>query len=726
MKYDSRPELLSPAGSYEGMLAALSAGADAVYAGGRAFGARANAVNFTDEELLRAIDYTNLHDKKLYLTVNTLCKDREIEELFAYLTPLYEQGLAGVIVQDLGIINILKNYFPGLLIHASTQMTITSSRGAELLKSLGAERIVPSRELSLEEIKAIKSETDIELECFIHGAMCYSYSGACLFSSFLGGRSGNRGRCAQPCRLPYTLYENGKAINSQREQYILSMKDMCTVDILPELIEAGIDSFKIEGRMKKSDYTYNVTGIYRKYIDKYLESDKKYQVSREDMALLRASYVRTDTESGYYHKRNGRSLITLKKPSYESSLEGTAFNLSLPKIKIKGSAELFLGQAAHLSLESGNIRISQKEGCVQAAQKSPVEEEKLRERLQKTGESNFCFEELKIKCGDNIFIPMGVINELRRNALLKLQEAILSPYRRKLTESLSCRDISAKKPFKPYEQCFTVLAENREQLLAAAEYSDRLSRIYIELSAIVRDPGDFKEFFENAAIAKKLFIALPYIYRKKDEKPLKEILNRVPFNMAAGFLLRNYEELDIAADPCYKDKILVSDFGLYSFNAYAAGFLKDKGIAFLSAPLELNLHELKERGYMEDTELLYYGNIPLMLTAGCTHKTTSGSCYGSNEKGKAYLLDRYNKSFAIISDCCFCYNRILNSLPICLEREKESIKKLKPGYLRLQFSTEDAGECKRLLGGLIKGYYEADGTYMTEEFSKGHFRKPVE
>lgn len=247
-------EILAPAGDYETLKAAVCAGADAVYAGGERFGARAYAKNFSREELLSAIDYVHLHGRKLYLTVNTLVKEREFAELYEYLLPFYRQGLDAVIVQDLGVMDYVMRQFPGLPIHASTQMTITNVIAAKYLESLGVSRIVPARELALAEIQEISGGTGLEVECFVHGALCYCYSGQCLLSSMIGGRSGNRGQCAQPCRLSYT-------VEHQKAKDILSLKDLCTIQFLPDLIESGIHSFKIEGRMKQPEYVAAVVGL---------------------------------------------------------------------------------------------------------------------------------------------------------------------------------------------------------------------------------------------------------------------------------------------------------------------------------------------------------------------------------------------------------------------------------------------------------------------------------
>ena len=306
-------ELLAPAGSFEILKAVIAAGADAVYVGGSQFGARAYANNFTEEELLEAIDYVHLRGKKLFLTVNTLFKNNEIKDaLYDYLLPYYKKGLDAVIVQDFGAIDYIKTYFPDLPIHTSTQMTVTGVEGARFLKNLGVERVVLARELSILEMKKIKEEAEVELEAFIHGALCYSFSGQCLFSSILGGRSGNRGRCAQPCRLPYAVLDESKK-EYKKESYVLSLKDLCGIEYLQQLREAGVYSLKIEGRMKQASYAAGVVSFYRKYID--LEK----QVSKDDMQHLYELGNRCGFTTEYFTKHNDKSMITFEKPSYEKS-----------------------------------------------------------------------------------------------------------------------------------------------------------------------------------------------------------------------------------------------------------------------------------------------------------------------------------------------------------------------------------------------------------------------
>ena len=260
-------EILAPAGSYESMVAAVNAGANAVYIGGSRFGARAYADNLDEEAMIRAIDFVHLHNCRIYMTVNTLVKEKELPELYGYLKPYYEAGLDAVLVQDLGVFSYIREHFPDLPLHISTQMTVTGKYSAADLKRMGAVRVVPARELSLKEIREISEATGLEVETFVHGALCYCYSGQCLFSSLIGGRSGNRGRCAQTCRLPFDVEKGDKVLGGKNEKYVLSLKDLCTLDLLPEILEAGVCSLKIEGRMKSPRYTAGVVSIYRKYVD---------------------------------------------------------------------------------------------------------------------------------------------------------------------------------------------------------------------------------------------------------------------------------------------------------------------------------------------------------------------------------------------------------------------------------------------------------------------------
>ena len=440
-------ELLAPAGSYEALEAAFRAGADAVYLGGQKFGARAYAENLDRDQMIQAIETTHLHGKKLYLTVNTLLKNKEMErELYDYLVPYYEAGLDAVIVQDLGVLTFIKTYFPDIHIHASTQMTITGPESARLLKEAGASRVVTARELSLEEIRKIYQETHMEIESFVHGALCYCYSGQCLMSSLFGGRSGNRGRCAQPCRLPYQVYREGKQLNDAKTGYPLSPKDMCTVGILPQILEAGVHSLKIEGRMKKPEYTAGVVEIYRKYLDRYLEGEKNPIVSKEDYQILLDIYNRDGFHESYYNQRNGRQMMALRneKKSLSGEEKKKARNEKLfeeirkkylsekKQEKIKGTLSLFPDCPAILEIEYGSVQVMAQGEMVQTAANRPLEEDRIRKQMMKTGETEFVFDTLDIFMGERIFLPVQQLNELRRQGIELLENAILQPLKRKV------------------------------------------------------------------------------------------------------------------------------------------------------------------------------------------------------------------------------------------------------------------------------------------------------
>ena len=431
-------ELLAPAGSYEALEAAFEAGADAVYLGGQKFGARAYADNLDQEQLIRAIDLAHLKGKQLYLTINTLLKNRELEtELYEYLAPLYEAGLDAVIIQDPGVMDFVKTYFPGLHIHASTQMTITGVESAKLLQKAGATRVVTARELSLEEIKKIYDATHMEIESFVHGALCYCYSGQCLMSSMIGGRSGNRGRCAQPCRQPYTVLgqeAGGGRMGGKSQQkppaYPLSLKDLCVLPFLPELMDAKIDSFKIEGRMKSPEYVAGVTAIYRKYIDLYLTDREHWQIDPKDQELLAKLYVRSETGGGYYHRHNGREMLTLEKPGYlacpQEILERVHGMMEDGKLQkpVSFHAAIRPGEPIHLTASCEGISV-QKEGTVaQPAQKRPLAEDDVVKQLKKTGGSFYGADDISVELDGDSFVPVSALNELRRETLDALTEKL--------------------------------------------------------------------------------------------------------------------------------------------------------------------------------------------------------------------------------------------------------------------------------------------------------------
>lgn len=436
IKRDKRVELLAPAGSFQSVVAAVNAGADAVYMGGRRFGARAYADSAQaegEDMVMEAIRYCHLFSVKLYMTVNILFKDDELKELFSYIKPYYEAGVDGLIMQDLGAVRRIRAMFPDLEVHASTQQTITSVAGARMAQRFGMTRAVLSRELSLQEIRKIHDESGMELEVFCHGAMCYSYSGACFMSSLLGGRSGNRGRCAGTCRLCYET--------AGQKGYYLSMKDMQTIELLPELIEAGAYSFKIEGRMKSPLYTAGVVSVYRKYLDLALDCiDRKrgtakhgsmsgYRVAEEDLRTLREIFDRGGTSS-YLKKHNGADMIALSEKKFRAVDQTVTDRIQAAyidrnrTITVDAVMDMTVGAPAVLTLSdaAGRMVTAVSEDLVLPAEQRPVQATEVEARLRKTGGTAFTLGNVQVSVHGDAFYPVGKLNELRRTALAMYEE----------------------------------------------------------------------------------------------------------------------------------------------------------------------------------------------------------------------------------------------------------------------------------------------------------------
>ena len=701
-------EILAPAGSYENLMAAISAGADAVYIGGSKFGARAYANNLDEERLLQAIDYVHLHGRKIYLTVNTLLKDDEINELYDYLLPYYQQGLDAVIVQDVGVFDFIKTNFPDLPIHVSTQMTVTNEASAMFFKERGAERVVPARELNLKEIREMKDATGLEIECFVHGALCYCYSGQCLLSSMIGGRSGNRGQCAQPCRLPYS-------VSGKKTQDILSLKDLCTIEMIPELIEAGIDSFKIEGRMKQPEYVYTVVSMYRKYVDLYLKIGRKnFCVSKEDVKALQGIYRRRGYCDGYYKQHNGKNMISLKRP------EEDAPQLQLPDFKvqekIKGNLRLSEGNNAKLELLYGEYQVICEGSEVQSALKQPLDKERIDKQMRKTGNTQFQFENLKIEIEGNIFLPMQSLNELRRDAIEKLKNSVLASFKR-IPSKEQEMNASSKRFEKWQENSISVSVQEFDQLCMALEMKE-ISVIYVD-SKMAWDARTV-ELLKKKDQNQKIYVAMPFIFRADSMKKYNGKYS-VLEKYYDGMLVRNWESYHWLKCHGY-DKPIITDYNLYVFNQWGKNFLKETGISGYTAPVELNVKELRKLD-ISDASLIIYGYQPVMFSAGCVQKNTD-KC--TQKEGVLYLTDRYQKKFAVKNYCNCCYNVIYNSSPLVLLNNKEDVEKLNPASVRLDFTMESKEETRQVLNMYIRSFLYGENIDISEmDYTRGHFKRGV-
>ena len=738
-----KTELLAPAGSLESLKAAVNAGADAVYIGGTRFGARAYANNLTEEDMKWAIDYAHLHGVSLYMTINTLLKEHELEEdLYDYVRPYYEHGLDAVIVQDFGVLKALSEWFPDLPLHVSTQMTVTGAEGFEFLKDFpNVTRIVTSRELSMEELRNIKNKTDFEIESFIHGALCYCYSGQCLFSSVIGGRSGNRGRCAQPCRLPYDTFEHGKRISGDHEKYILSPKDMNTLELLPQLLDMGIDSLKIEGRMKRPEYTAGVVSIYRKYIDKYMESDgKDRKIQRKDIADLEELFRKRGYSQGFYVQHNGRNMMALSSPSNEKEESERSVYMDMlyekyvntqKQEKIKGILEVSTENPMKLLLQWGQLEIEVYGQTAMIPKNRAMLAEDFEKQLRKTGNTPFVFEDLKVYVKGDVFVPNGAINELRRNALEQLEMAVTCKYRRIANDKPIRENEPEKDEKQSWKPVFHVSVETREQLETVSS-STLPQSIYIDSSLMSMEELDSfcrSESGRKVLEEKAVYYTLPSVFRMKTAERYTEEYKRLGNAAWSGFVVKNLESYQWLCN-MENEKPVILDANLYTFNKKAKEFWRRQpNVIFETLPVELNSKELKRRG-CEGAELIVYGHLPMMTSAGCVYKSLKHCRKG--DKGSFgpedyyQLKDRKNMKFAVKPVCRECYNIIYNSQPLSLLNMRDQISGLRPESLRLMFTLENAEQVKKVLDSFEKNYCKNMTVEEFADFTRGHFKRGVE
>lgn len=733
----NKTELLAPAGNFESFIGALNAGADAFYLAGQKFGARAYADNFTQEEICRALHIAHFYGKKIYLTVNTLVKSVELNALFDFLYPFYCAGLDGVIIQDLGVFKWIREHFPNLELHVSTQMTVTDTNGALFLKDNGAVRIVPARELSLEEVKELKEKTGLSMECFIHGSMCYCYSGQCLFSSMLGGRSGNRGRCAQPCRLPYKVIEENGSV-TLKEGYPLSLKDMCTLEYLPNLIESGIDSFKIEGRMKKPEYAAGVTAIYRKYIDLYYKEGKTLKVQKQDLDFLKNLYIRSEIQTGYYDKHNGKDMVTIHKPGYIGSNDELLYNIRKkyihrPKpMDVAIYCDIQIGAPAQITIIGNDTSITVHGDNVQRAASSPIKNTDIEKQLKKTGNSCLHAESIYITLEDNCFLPVKSINELRRKAVNAFENAIIEENGLvdfRILETPSATDYLKEEIqnngkqnhviCNPYKDC---TVSSLEQLSEVIQYP--LRRIYVDSDLFVFSNEEVTSFMQKHR-SFQWFLSLPNIIRKRDEYYLESLgylLNNT--EMILGFLVRNIGEVQYVLS-LHKDYQIIPDTNLYCFNKESILLWKEY-TKEITLPYELNGKEWRElcafsREKNMETTMVFYSRIPMMVTANCVLRTTK-NCYKNaeitnNEIHTAHLQDRYHIDFPVKTNCNHCYNIIYNSVPYSLHTKMDECLTIGATAMRYDFTLESALQVRKIL---------KNESFPFDDYTMGHFRRGVE
>lgn len=699
-------ELLAPAGSLEILKGVIESGADAVYVGGSMFGARAYANNFTEEELLEAIDFAHLRGVKVYLTVNTLIKNSEFSKLYDYLLPYYKRGLDAVIVQDIGVVKVIHEYFPSMEIHTSTQMTVTGADGVRFLSQFGVTRVVMAREVSLAEMKCIHEETGMELEAFVHGALCYSYSGQCLFSSILGGRSGNRGRCAQPCRLPYT-------VEGKKDEYILSLKDMCGIKALDKLHDAGVYSLKIEGRMKQLEYACGVVKYYRSYID------SMKPVTDADYDRIKALGNRCGFTDRYYFDHNGSDMVTYVKPNFVSNAAEP-----LPekrKLSIEGELVLREGEPGSLTVKRGDVTYKASIEPVSAALKAPLDKKAAIDRINKTGDTDFEFSHIKAQIGENVFVPNGALNKLRRDAISGLCDKLLKKYYRNdaryvdmsgltaLPEHVVKSDAAHDEAINDYTTICSCMTRAQLDTLIGYDCFDVFYLdfdMYDRKTLIQQFADDVKSLTKRN---KKVYLMLPTIFRADSSDYFVSIAKELDKVSFEGFVVKNYEELYLTEN-LFTGKKVILDHNMYTFNDVSKSAFFEHGVSGDTVPLELNSREIMHRNNI-GSQMIVYGYYPLMTTANCVHKNTKGC---DKKQKLIYLKDRYNKSFAVCNNCKECYNTIYNSLPTMLTKNISKLKEAGIRSFRYSFTIETPKQIKAVMDDKVA------------EYTNGHYKRGVE
>lgn len=767
-----KAELLSPAGDIDGAAGAINAGADAVYLGTEEFSARAYAKNLTMEETIEMIHYAHLYHRKIYLTMNTLLKTMEFSKALSVLDRLYLAGLDAVIVQDLGLLACLHQYFPELEIHVSTQLSVLSAAGMEWLKEYHVTRVVPGRELSLAELKEMK-KTGLELECFIHGAMCYAYSGRCLMSSLAGGRSGNRGRCAGPCRKQY--HQPG-----QKDAYLLSMKDMCSIDQMGALMDAGIDSFKIEGRMKAAEYTAGVTSVYRKVIDR-IENGEKYVVTEEDRAVLKELYIRSEIQEGYYFRHNARDMISLSDPAYAGCSDALKEDIHRRYLEgrrrypIQGEIAVCQGRPMRLTLRLDDHEESVEGAAAARAEKRAISDEDIKKQICKTGNTLYEIGELKIVNDGTSFAAVSQLKDLRRAAIEKLEQAVFSTNRQScLQQNISTENIRLlnksqgenryinRQPDSEKMSAILIGVKTKEQLKTVLKYpyADGVIIDLMMLSGEDSWDGAYKREHNSGEVQhldtaigslrqisetqKKWYLRLPEIIRQKDigkirkqlETALRLADDMLPDGIYCGSLdamgivgeyAGRYGEMRPAAgQEMPKRQKIRADQGIYIMNESAENAVLKHAVSY-TAPLELNRKELSHAIRKDSRELIVYGYLPMMYSANCIINTTGGC---DRTKGMTRIIDQEGREFPVLMNHHYCFNTIYNCVPLSLHQEVYQLRQAREAAVfRIEFTIEDAGETDHVMRCFQKAFCEEMPEWTEEdawkEYTKGHFNRGV-
>ena len=726
-------ELLSPAGSPQIARAVINAGANAIYFGGDRFGARAYAANFSAKEGEEIIRYGHLHGVKSYLTINTLLKNTEVERsLYDYAKAYYEAGVDGILVQDLGVFGLLKDSFPGLGLHASTQMTVSNIYGARFLQEQGFERLVVSREVSIAEMARIHESCQADLEAFVHGALCVCYSGQCYMSSMFGGRSGNRGRCAQPCRLPYTLLgDDGKRM-PLAGPYVLSMKDLCGLEDIPALDAAGVYSLKIEGRMKQMSYALGVVRVYRSMIDQYLEKGaKNYRVDPKTVERLLDLGNRKGFTNVWLHENNSADMLTYTEPSHQHKINQVEEE---EEKKYLLDGELILEEGKVLYLQA-NVR-GHAVSCqlvgeeLATAGRQAAEEASVAGKFLQLGGTCFMPGDFTVKVIGRPFVPVSVLKKLRRRMQGELEEGLIAE---QMGQDFTRAQLQRRaRPFLPLPK--PARSDGGGQKFLSASVMDRkqldqlignqeISAIYCPAELIL---GMSEESCERMRIqvresGQKFYLSMPQIFRMQSESWIEGLLSDRAAAWIDGFMVSSLDALGYLRERGIDADKIIFDYRLYTMNNRALARARSWGCHHLTAPVELNRAELMHRDN-EDGIICVYGHLPLMITANCLVKDSMGCDHRAHHLS---LEDRKGVRMRVLNRCDSCYNLIYNHLPTMLLDQIPELASFGFREFRLDFSTESPDQMRKIIAFACRSV-RGDRLVWKKDYTRGHYRRGVE
>lgn len=694
-------ELLSPAGSPESVMAAVQNGADAVYMGFGDFNARKNAKNFTDEDFYKAAEFCRVRGVKVHVTLNTLVADREMHRAVELARRAWRLGADALIVQDLGVLRAVRQAVPDMPIHASTQMSVHNLEGVKLAAAMGVSRVVLSRELSREEIAYICDKSPVEIEVFVHGAMCMCYSGQCYMSSVIGRRSGNRGLCAQPCRLPYSA--GGRGV-----EYPLSLKDNCLIKYLKELEYCGVKSLKIEGRMRRPEYVAIVTGIYAKAIK------ENKAPTPEDMQILKDVFSRQGFSDGYYNNNKGKQMLGIREESDKRELQiftsarKNYLHTEYQRVPVKFAGKVRFGERAKLAAVDADGNTAMATGPEpEPAFNKALTQETFAAQLSKTGGTPFYCGEVKSVIDEGVALSAAAINEMRRNALAELMEI-----RRALPERKEYEyEVFEKLPDIEESPFLTVSVLKASQLSRdMAELAPKV--LYIPLEEVKDGVSELKPFLNNEET--EVSVIMPRVIHDNELGKVKQALEFAKGLGINSALVGNIGQIVLVRGMGFEVR---GDFGLNVYNSRSLNVLKELGLKSATLSFEMRIEQIRDISKSLDTELIVYGRLPLMITENCIIKNSKGMCSCDNFSG---LTDKNGFVFPVVREFG-CRNVILNSKKLFLADRQSDYMTGGLWGVRLAFTTENAVECASVVGRYLnKNEYEPSG------YTRGLYYRGVE